>query len=121
MEVSREQSRQDKTQLKEEVEELRGLLDARDGEIKVSYDDGDDNDAYVDDDFDEDYDDVDDDNDDDDDDEEVEELQFLLDARDGEIKVFNNDDYDDDVDDDDNDVDDDDDDDGDDDDEVEEL
>ena len=33
--VSREQSRQDKTQLKEEVDELRGLLDARDGEIKV--------------------------------------------------------------------------------------
>ena len=33
--VSREQSRQDKTQLKEEVEELRGLLDAREGEIKV--------------------------------------------------------------------------------------
>ena len=33
--VSREQSRQDKTQLKEEVEDLRGLLDARDGEIKV--------------------------------------------------------------------------------------
>ena len=33
--MSREQSRQDKTQLKEEVEELRGLLDARDGEIKV--------------------------------------------------------------------------------------
>ena len=39
MKVSREQSRQDKTQLKEEVEELRGLLDARDGEIKVSDDD----------------------------------------------------------------------------------
>ena len=39
MEVSREQSRQDKTQLKEEVEELRGLLDARDGEIKVSDED----------------------------------------------------------------------------------
>ena len=33
--MSREQSRQDKTQLKEEVDELRGLLDARDGEIKV--------------------------------------------------------------------------------------
>ena len=75
MEVSREQSRQDKTQLKEEVEELRGLLDARDGEIKVSNNDDYDDDG-----------DYDDDNDDDDDDE-IEELRGLLDARDGEIKV----------------------------------